>query len=80
MCIRDSYGYVTELPLWLGAADAVITKAGGLTLAEALAAGCPPFIIPVSYTHLDVYKRQPPKRSMPPQPARRLGNWALTSG
>ena len=45
------YGYVTELPLWLGAADAVITKAGGLTLAEALAAGCPPFIIQCTPMH-----------------------------
>jgi hypothetical protein len=25
-------------------------------------------------------EKAPPKRSMPPQPARRLGNWALTSG
>ena len=45
------YGYVTELPLWLGAADAVVTKAGGLTLAESLAAGCPLFIIQCTPMH-----------------------------
>ncbi len=45
------YGYVTELPVWLRAADAVVTKAGGLTLAEALAAGCPPFIIQCTPMH-----------------------------
>ncbi len=38
-------GYVDDLPLRLRAADAVITKAGGLTVAEALAAGAPLFII-----------------------------------
>ena len=45
------YGYVTELPLWLRAVDAVVTKAGGLTVAEALAAGCPPFIIQCTPMH-----------------------------
>ena len=35
------YGYVDDLPLRLRAADAVITKAGGLTVAESLAAGTP---------------------------------------
>jgi UDP-N-acetylglucosamine:LPS N-acetylglucosamine transferase len=45
------YGYVDELPVWLGAVDAVITKAGGLTVAEALAAGCPPFIIQCTPMH-----------------------------
>lgn len=39
------YGYVDDLPLRLRAADAVITKAGGLTVAESLAAGTPLFII-----------------------------------
>ncbi len=39
------YGYVDDLPLRLRAADAVITKAGGLTVAESLAAGAPLFII-----------------------------------
>ncbi|MBP8947785.1 MAG: hypothetical protein KBG73_03025 [Candidatus Promineofilum sp.] len=45
------YGYVTELPLWLQAVDAVITKAGGLTLAESLAAGCPSFIMQYTPMH-----------------------------
>ena len=45
------YGYVTELPFWLRAVDAVVTKAGGLTVAEALAAGCPPFIIQCTPMH-----------------------------
>ena len=45
------YGYVTELPVWLQAVDAVVTKAGGLTIAEALAAGCPPFIIQCTPMH-----------------------------
>ncbi len=45
------YGYVTELPVWLRAVDAVVTKAGGLTVAEALAAGCPPFIIQCTPMH-----------------------------
>jgi UDP-N-acetylglucosamine:LPS N-acetylglucosamine transferase len=37
------YGYVDELPVWLGA--------GGLTVAEALAAGCPLFIIQCTPMH-----------------------------
>lgn len=39
------YGYVAGLPRWLPAVDAVVTKAGGLTVAEALAAGRPLFLI-----------------------------------
>lgn len=38
-------GYVDDLPDRLRAADAVISKAGGLTVAESLAAGVPLFII-----------------------------------
>ena len=45
------YGYVADLPLWLPAVDAVVTKAGGLTVAEALAAGCPPLIIQCTPMH-----------------------------
>jgi UDP-N-acetylglucosamine:LPS N-acetylglucosamine transferase len=45
------YGYVTDLPVWLRAVDAVVTKAGGLTVAEALAAGCPSFIIQCTPMH-----------------------------
>jgi UDP-N-acetylglucosamine:LPS N-acetylglucosamine transferase len=39
------YGYVDDFPNRLRAADAVITKAGGLTIAESMAAGVPIFII-----------------------------------
>ncbi|CUS03170.2 Monogalactosyldiacylglycerol synthase family protein [Candidatus Promineifilum breve] len=45
------YGYVDDLPLRLRAADAVITKAGGLTVAESLAAGTPLFIIQSTPMH-----------------------------
>ena len=45
------YGYVEELPQWLPAVDAVVTKAGGLTVAEALAAGRPLFIIQCTPMH-----------------------------
>jgi UDP-N-acetylglucosamine:LPS N-acetylglucosamine transferase len=45
------YGYVDDLPLRLRAADAVITKAGGLTVAESLAAGAPLFIIQSTPMH-----------------------------
>lgn len=45
------YGYVDDLPLRLRAADAVISKAGGLTVAESLAAGCPLFIIQCTPMH-----------------------------
>jgi UDP-N-acetylglucosamine:LPS N-acetylglucosamine transferase len=45
------YGYVEDFPLRLRAADAVITKAGGLTVAEALAAGTPLFIIQSTPMH-----------------------------
>jgi UDP-N-acetylglucosamine:LPS N-acetylglucosamine transferase len=38
------YGLVPDFPLFLRAADAIITKAGGLTVAEALGAGTPLFI------------------------------------
>ena len=41
----ELYGYVNDLPDRLRAADAVISKAGGLTVAESLAAGVPLFII-----------------------------------
>ncbi len=39
------HGYVDDFPERLLAADAIITKAGGLTIAESLAAGLPLFII-----------------------------------
>jgi len=45
------YGYVDALPAWLPAVDAVVTKAGGLTVAEALAAGRPLFIIQCTPMH-----------------------------
>jgi len=45
------YGYVSDLPNWLPAVDAVVTKAGGLTVAEALAAGRPLFIIQCTPMH-----------------------------
>lgn len=38
------YGFVHDFPLFLRASDAIITKAGGLTVAESLAAGVPLFI------------------------------------
>lgn len=41
----ELHGYVDDLPDRLRAADAVISKAGGLTVAESLAAGVPLFII-----------------------------------
>jgi UDP-N-acetylglucosamine:LPS N-acetylglucosamine transferase len=45
------YGYVDDLPERLRAADAVVTKAGGLTVAESLAAGRPLFIIQCTPMH-----------------------------
>src|SRR5690606_23841026 len=45
------YGYVDDFPERLLAADAVITKAGGLTVAESLAAGRPLFIIQSTPMH-----------------------------
>lgn len=45
------HGYVDDLPLRLRAADAVISKAGGLTVAESLAAGAPLFIIQSTPMH-----------------------------
>ena len=39
------YGYVDDFPNRLRAADAIVCKAGGLTVAESLAAGVPMFII-----------------------------------
>ncbi len=48
VCLR---GFVDDFPDRLRAADAVITKAGGLTVAEALAAGTPLFIIQATPMH-----------------------------
>ena len=45
------FGYVGDLPERLRAADAVVTKAGGLTVAESLAAGRPLFIIQCTPMH-----------------------------
>jgi UDP-N-acetylglucosamine:LPS N-acetylglucosamine transferase len=45
------YGYVDDFPHRLLAADAIITKAGGLTVAESLAAGLPLFIIQSTPMH-----------------------------
>lgn len=45
------HGYVDDLPNRLRAADAIITKAGGLTVAESLAAGLPLFIIQSTPRH-----------------------------
>jgi UDP-N-acetylglucosamine:LPS N-acetylglucosamine transferase len=45
------YGYVDDFPERLRAADAIVTKAGGLTVAESLAAGLPLFIIQSTPMH-----------------------------
>lgn len=45
------YGYVNDFPERLRAADAIVTKAGGLTVAESLAAGVPLFIIQCTPMH-----------------------------
>lgn len=45
------YGYVDDFPDRLRAADAIVTKAGGLTVAESLAAGLPLFIIQATPMH-----------------------------
>ena len=45
------YGYVADLPAWLPAVDAVVSKAGGLTVAETLAAGQPLFVIQCTPMH-----------------------------
>jgi UDP-N-acetylglucosamine:LPS N-acetylglucosamine transferase len=45
------YGYVDDFPDRLRAADAIVTKAGGLTMAESLAAGLPLFIIQSTPMH-----------------------------
>jgi UDP-N-acetylglucosamine:LPS N-acetylglucosamine transferase len=47
----EIHGYVDDLPERLRAADAIITKAGGLTVAESLAAGLPLFIIQSTPMH-----------------------------
>jgi UDP-N-acetylglucosamine:LPS N-acetylglucosamine transferase len=39
------YGYVDEIPSMMGAADILMTKAGGLILAESLACGLPTILI-----------------------------------
>lgn len=45
------HGYVDDFPERLRAADAIVTKAGGLTVAESLAAGLPLFIIQSTPMH-----------------------------
>jgi UDP-N-acetylglucosamine:LPS N-acetylglucosamine transferase len=45
------YGHVDDFPERLRAADAIVTKAGGLTVAESLAAGLPLFIIQSTPMH-----------------------------
>lgn len=45
------HGYIDDFPERLLAADAIITKAGGLTVAESLAAGLPLFIIQSTPMH-----------------------------
>lgn len=47
----EIHGYVEDLPERMLAADALITKAGGLTVAEGLAAGLPLFIIQSTPMH-----------------------------
>lgn len=47
----EIHGYVEDLPQRMLAADALITKAGGLTVAEGLAAGLPLFIIQSTPMH-----------------------------
>ena len=65
MCIRDSYGRVSTRVLGLvmafGAGVLISAVSFELTL-EAFEAGGSNAVVwgPVSYTHLDVYKRQPP--------------------
>ena len=39
------YGYVDEIPTMMGAADMLLTKAGGLILAEALSCGLPAILV-----------------------------------
>jgi 1,2-diacylglycerol 3-beta-galactosyltransferase len=41
------YGYVSNMPTLMAAADAVISKAGGLTVAETLASGLPMVLVDV---------------------------------
>lgn len=45
------YGYVHDFPTRLQASDVIITKAGGLTVAESLAVGLPLFIIQCTPMH-----------------------------
>jgi len=45
------YGFVDDFPDRIRAADAIVTKAGGLTVAESLAAGRPLFIIQCTPMH-----------------------------
>ncbi len=45
------YGYVRDFPTRLQAADLIVTKAGGLTVAESLAVGLPLFIIQCTPMH-----------------------------
>ncbi len=47
----EVHGYVNDFPERLRAADAIVTKAGGLTVAESLAAGLPLFIIQSTPMH-----------------------------
>ena len=69
MCIRDRGAIVTVSSMWgrVGASCEVAysaSKAAVIGLTRALAKELGPsgvrvnFIVPVSYTHLDVYKRQ----------------------
>ena len=50
------------LPAWVGAFGLTLGQ-GALALGLALFLALPLVAIPVSYTHLDVYKRQTPGRS-----------------
>ena len=75
--LYTSYIDSTTLETYLAAQSGTILglmnamSGSAFSMATVFALSIQPYINAVSYTHLDVYKRQAPRRSRPPSPAPR---------